>query len=92
MDYDKVVEFFAQKVDESRREEFREKASKIEDISEAEALGKEFGIEPSDEDRKVLFDIASEMELSDEMLRDAAGGCTICGGIPGWDCPHEETN
>ena len=80
MDYDKVVEYFAQKVDESRREEFREKASKIEDISEAEALGKEFGIEPSEEDRKILFEIAGEMELSDEMLRDAAGGCKDCTG------------
>ena len=61
-------------MDESRREEFREKASKIEDISEAEALGKEFGIEPSEEDRKLLFEIAGEMELSDEMLSKAAGG------------------
>ena len=74
MDYDKVVEFFAQKVDESRRDEFREKASKIQDISEAEALGKEFGIEPSIEDRDILFKIAGEMELSDEMLSKAAGG------------------
>jgi predicted nucleic acid-binding Zn-ribbon protein len=78
MNYDKIVEYFAQKVDESRREEFREKASKIKDASEAEALGKEFGIIPTEEDRKALFEIAGSMELSDEMLRNAAGGC---GGV-----------
>ena len=87
MDYDKVVELFAQKVDESKRDEFREKASKIEDISEAEALGQEFGIEPTEEDRKVVLDIASEMELSDVMLRDAAGGCNNCKYKDAWGFP-----
>jgi hypothetical protein len=74
MNYDKIIEYFAQKVDESRREEFREKASKIKDASEAEALGKEFGIVPDAEDRKLLVEMAGDMELSADVLRQVAGG------------------
>ena len=55
MDYNKIIEHFAQKVDESRRDEFIAKASKVEEASEAEALGKEFGIVPDAEDRKLLL-------------------------------------
>jgi hypothetical protein len=75
MDYNKIIEHFAQKVDESRREEFKAKASKIEDVSAADALAREFGIEPSEEDRKEVIKMLGDMELSPKMLRDVAGGC-----------------
>jgi hypothetical protein len=74
MDYNKIIEHFAQKVDESRRDEFIAKASKVEDASEAEALGKEFGIVPDAEDRKLLVEMAGDMELSADVLRQVAGG------------------
>ena len=76
MDYNKIIEHFAQKVDESRRDEFIAKASKVEDASEAEALGKEFGIVPDAEDRKLLVEMAGDMELSADVLRQVAGGCS----------------
>ncbi|MBE6040403.1 MAG: hypothetical protein E7219_05525 [Clostridiales bacterium] len=81
MDYNNVIEHFAQKVDEPRREEFKAKASKIEDVSAADALAREFGIEPSEEDRKEVIKMLGVMELSPEMLRDIAAGCNspVCG-------------
>jgi hypothetical protein len=74
MDYNKIIEHFAQKVDESRRDEFIAKASKVEDASEAEALGKEYGIVPDAEDRKLMLEMAGDMDLSDDVLRQVAGG------------------
>ena len=74
MDREKVIEYFAQKVEESRRDEFRERALKTEDVSEAEALGKEFGIEPDEKDKAVMLEMVDDMELSPDMLRKIAGG------------------
>jgi hypothetical protein len=74
MEYSKIIEHFAQKVDESRRDEFIAKASKVEEVSEAEALGKEFGIVPDAEDREIMLEMAGDMELSADVLRQVAGG------------------
>lgn len=81
MEYELIVDFFAQRVAEERRAEFKERAAMVEDVAGARALEKEFGFVATRKDKDEILSRLEDVELSDDMLRNVSGGGSYKGDV-----------